>query len=454
MKVQMISHASVLIRCGDIAILSDPWFMGEAFNESWALVSEPFLKPTALKTVTHIWISHEHPDHLDFSTLKAIPADDKANITLLYQRHFSSRVLRALAKLGFRAVLELPLGRWVEISNGVSLMCWSVGTIDSLLAVRSGGAVILNVNDCIINNMAARAIAKRVGAVDVLLTQFSFANWAGNPEDADIIAPRQKLREMRTYIQHFKPRVTIPFASFVYFCHEENRFMNAWSNRPDFVCEQLRDTPTRVQFLYNGDSWSSQTGFQLNGDPIERYRADYNNIPRLLYRAHGACPLEQILDFGTSLVAKVRPRFKWFLLRKATPVYFYVYDIAQAICFDLRAGIVRANGRRQSECDIELGSQALWYAFKYPWGFGTLEVSGRYKLINRNVNKRALYLCHIYSSAFDSNGKWGSLLAPRSLSFWWSKRQEVFGRLLGISASRRSESVPSSSQHKRLGAAG
>jgi UDP-MurNAc hydroxylase len=443
MRVTMISHASVLVEDGDSTILTDPWFMGEAFNESWALISKPAMTPDALKAVTHIWISHEHPDHLDFATLKAIPAEDRANITLLYQRHFSPRVLQALRKLGFGEIWELPLAHWVKIGNKMSVMCCSVGTIDSLLAVRSGQVTVLNVNDCIMGNWAARAIAKRIGPVDVLLTQFSFAAWVGNPEDTKITAAHQKLTEMRAYIKHFKPKLTIPFASFIYFCHEENRFMNAWSNRPDVVCERLRDAPTRIQFLYNGDNWSNEGGFQLNGNPVERYRADYDKISVQPYRVHRSYLVEEILDLGQKLADKVRPYFPRFLLRRGAPVYFYIYDLGKAVCFDLRRGTVHLDARARSECDLELGSQALWYAFKYPWGFGTLEVSGRYKLINRNVNKWALYLCHIYSSAFDSNGTWTSLLARRSLRFWWSKRHELLGRLLGGLATP-SESLPPS----------
>jgi UDP-MurNAc hydroxylase len=424
----MVSHASVLLEDGNTAILTDPWLMGEAFNESWALISRPSMTPDALKAVTHIWISHEHPDHLDFATLKNIPAEDRATITLLYQRHFSPRVVRALGRLGFGEVQELPLTRWTEIGNNLSVMCCSVGTIDSLLAVRSGDITVLNVNDCIMNSRAARAAARQLGAVDVLLTQFSFANWIGNPHDANVEAPRHKLSEMEAYINYFQPKLTIPFASFVYFCHEENRFMNAWINKPHLVCEQLRHTPTQIQFLYNGDRWSNETGVQLNGDPIERYRADYDKVTERPYRRHRGYPLAELLDLGQDLTDKVRPCFKWLLLRTVTPIHFYVYDLDKAICFDLRGGTVQSVARHKSECDIELGSQALWYAFKYSWGFGTLEVSGRYKLINRNVNKRAFYLCHLYSSAFDSNGTWGSLLTRRSLSFWWSKRQEVFGR--------------------------
>lgn len=119
----MVSHSSVLIEDGPIALLTDPWFTGEVFNESWTLLCPSLLTPTALQGVTHIWISHEHPDHLHFPTLKAIPAEQKANITLLYQRHFSTRVFEALTRLGFREVIELPLGRWFDLGGGVSVRC-------------------------------------------------------------------------------------------------------------------------------------------------------------------------------------------------------------------------------------------------------------------------------------------------------------------------------------------
>jgi len=101
MKVTLLSHASVLVEDGGVVLCADPWFFGEAFNESWSLVCEPAAISTNLQGVTHIWMSHEHPDHLHFPTLKAIPNEQKAQITLLYQEHFSSRMCRALSNLGF-----------------------------------------------------------------------------------------------------------------------------------------------------------------------------------------------------------------------------------------------------------------------------------------------------------------------------------------------------------------
>ena len=426
----MVSHASVLIEAGPIVLLTDPWFMGEVFNESWSLLCPPALTPTTLQGVTHIWISHEHPDHLHFPTLQAIPTEQKSTITVLYQRHFASRVYEALTNLGFYRVIELPLGRWLDLGGNVSIMCGSVGTLDSFLAVRSASRAVLNVNDCEINPWAVHTAAKRIGSVDVLLTQFSIANWVGNPGDTEITASADVLSRMWLYIRSFKPRVTIPFASFVYFSHDENRYMNAWINTPDCVCEHLSGAPTQLQFLYNGDSWSSEDGFCMHGDPLERYRADFQKIAALPYRSHPSYPRDELIALGQKLVNAVRSRFPQCVLRQAAPLHFYLVDLDAAIRFDLHQGTVEAEQRVKNDCDIALHSQALWFAFKFPWGFGTLEVSGRYTRINPKINALALYLCHLASSDIHFQCLGRRLLQRRVWSFCWTKRHDVLGRLL------------------------
>jgi hypothetical protein len=404
--------------------------MGEVFNESWSLLCTPALTPTTLQGVTHIWISHEHPDHLHFPTLQAIPAEQKSTITVLYQRHFASRVFEALTNLGFYQVIELPLGRWLDLGGNVSIMCGSVGTLDSFLAVRSASSTVLNVNDCEISPWATRTAARRIGSVDVLLTQFSIANWVRNPGDTEVTAAADVLSRMRLYIRSFKPRVTIPFASFVYFSHDENRHMNAWINTPDRVREQLSGAPTQLQFLYNDDSWSSKDGFCVHGDPLERYRADFQNIAALPYRSHPSYPRDELIAVGQRLVNEVRSRFPQFLLRQAAPIHFYLVDLDAAIRFDLHQGTVEAEQRVKNDCDLALHSQALWFAFKFPWGFGTLEVSGRYTRINPKINTLALYLCHLASSDIHFQCLGRRLLQRRVWSFCWTKRHDVLGRLL------------------------
>ncbi len=430
MKLTMLSHASVLIEEGAVAICADPWFFGEAFNESWSLLCDPAMTSTGLQGVRYIWISHEHPDHLHYPTLKAIPSEQKAKITLLYQEHFSSRMYRALSNLGFRAVVELPLSRWYDLENEVSVLCCSAGTIDSLLAVRSRGGTVLNMNDCVLSREAATVVSKWIGPVDVLLTQFSIAGWVGNPTDTDVVERHMVIERMQNYINAFRPRAVIPFASFVYFSHHENRYMNKWVNTPDYVCEQLKGAQSTVQFLYNGDSWSSEDGFTSNGDSLERYRRDFSTISDRSFISHPSFPLEEILDLGKKLVNNVRAAFPNILLKLAAPLHFYVVDLGTAIRFDLSRGVVGIDQRSKKNCDLALGSQALWYAFKFPWGFGTLDVSGRYEVLNPQLNRKAMYLCHLYGTDISFKGVFRRLRQGRVWKFLWSKRHEILDRLI------------------------
>lgn len=430
MKLTMLSHASVLIEEPPVSICADPWFFGEAFNESWSLLCESALAPTGLDKVTHIWISHEHPDHLHFPTLKAIPVEQKTKITLLYQEHFSSRMSRALGNLGFRAVVELPLARWYDLDGQTSVLCCSVGSIDSLLAIRSNGVTVLNMNDCVLSRFAAKAVSKLIGPVDVLLTQFSIAGWVGNPDEVDVPARHEVINRIRNYADAFQPQEIIPFASFVYFSHTENRYMNRWVNTPDHVCEQLKEVQSHVQFLYNGDSWSSKDGFSLNRNPLDRYRKDFGMIENRSFMTHPSSSLNEILELGRKLSKNVRATFPSFVLKLVAPIYFYVVDLGTAVRFDLQGGLVEADQRSKRECDMALGSQALWYAFKFPWGFGTLDVSGRYEVLNPKMNRRALYLCHLYGTDISFKGMFNRLTQGRVWRFLWSKRQEILDRLI------------------------
>src|ERR1700712_3684431 len=85
MKLRFVSHASFSVESGGVKILCDPWLFGKAFNQGWALVSPAAAVPW--KEIDYIWISHQHPDHLHFPTLRSIPPPERNRITMLYQKH-------------------------------------------------------------------------------------------------------------------------------------------------------------------------------------------------------------------------------------------------------------------------------------------------------------------------------------------------------------------------------
>jgi len=272
MQVTFISHASVLVRTEGGAVLSDPWFEGKVFNNGWALVSRPH--PVDYASIDYIWISHEHPDHLSFPTLKRIPEQHKRRLTILYQRHASPRIVEAIKKLGFARIVELPLYRWFTVAPGLDVLCGSHGQMDSFLAVRDRSGCVVDLNDCYFNAHQLRYIKRLVGDISLAFAQFSFANWVGNEAD-EIGESAQKETELRLCHDILQPQHLVPFASFVYFCNAENARMNAWINTPETIRQlDLR----RLEFMYPGDTWDSNRPRFATQAAIDRYRSDWADL--------------------------------------------------------------------------------------------------------------------------------------------------------------------------------
>jgi UDP-MurNAc hydroxylase len=168
------SRGTATATIGGATIFCDPWTKGKAFNEGWSLLSAS--APVPYEKVDYIWISYEHPDHFSFPTLKSIAEAERRRITVLYQRHSSVRIAKALRDLGFGKVQELPLYRWVSIGKDFRVLCGSVGSMDSFLAVRADGESVLNINDCFCTPAQIKYIQRQVGKLSLLFAQFSLAN--------------------------------------------------------------------------------------------------------------------------------------------------------------------------------------------------------------------------------------------------------------------------------------
>ena len=94
-SLQLINHASILVNDGGISLLSDPWYQGEAFHKGWNLIHELTDEEiiNLLDQVTHIWISHEHPDHFSIMFFKKFGDKIKdRNIQIIFQKTNDKRV--------------------------------------------------------------------------------------------------------------------------------------------------------------------------------------------------------------------------------------------------------------------------------------------------------------------------------------------------------------------------
>ena len=102
-SIKFINHASVIISNDKISLLSDPWYFGTAFHDGWSLIYENKEEDITniISEITHIWISHEHPDHFSIQFFKKYASNlRERKIKILFQETKDKRVIKYLTSQG------------------------------------------------------------------------------------------------------------------------------------------------------------------------------------------------------------------------------------------------------------------------------------------------------------------------------------------------------------------
>jgi hypothetical protein len=382
--IEFVNHASFVLDDGQgVRLLADPWLDGLVFNRGWKLLSPSRFTEADFDSITHLWISHEHPDHFHPPTLNRIPSTVRARITVLYQSNdlAAGREITAFCRaIGFGMVVELPADRHVELGPGLSILSrhhmWGDSWCHLALRGPVGPLTIFNANDCEWETpQAVERVFADVGPIDVLLMQFSYACWY--PDAAACRREADRLIERLLMVTHLsRARFVIPFASFITFCHVENRRLNDDINTIHRAIEALRERTSAVPIaLYPGDRWLIGERHD-SAAALDRYEQDYRRA-----REATAVPLDAPFALST-------------LREKA--VSFWVRNRGTATSpppMDLRLFL---SDRRQSvswsgpeltelavdeaHCDISLASDSFAFFLDTRWGMGTLGINARYSL--------------------------------------------------------------------------
>lgn len=438
MKLRFVSHAGFSVRTRNTTLLADPWLCGKAFNQGWALLSPA--APVSWPEIDCVWFSHQHPDHLNFPTLRSIDPAERARLAVLYQKHPSLRIPRVLQRMGFAEVRELPFDRWIALRDGMEIMCGSVGSMDSWIAIRAEGVTVLNLNDCAMTRPHLARIAKMVGKVTVLLTQFSFANWIGNHADDKDEAGR-KLRDVRYRVEYLKPEFTVPSASFVYFASQENCWMNEFIVTPRRVSEM--GLPG-LNFMYPGDEWDSELRSFRSEEAIRKYMADIA-CPKPIRPTPPPVDASNIRDSADRMMQTLRSQFGKFLMHLVPPERFYLHDLDKVLVVNPSSTceVMQADETSRRNARFVLCSQMAWFAFSYLWGWDAMEASGMY--LDRRWQepcRLAFYLNAVNSDFLDFRSVRQSM---RTLAFLWAKRYEIGARALQVLSDK-----PESNSEERL----
>ena len=389
MKIEWINHASYVFQYKSSRIIADPWLFGSAFNDGWDLLVDTQFKVEDFKNITHIWFSHEHPDHFAPQVLGKIDEEVRKKITILFQETTDKRVVNFCKKLSFK-VEELPHRSKFVIEDDFSITCGKMVGIDSWLLYETNDFKLLNINDCVISNKKlCESVKKTTGEVDVLMSQFSYANWKGNPDDKEIRekSAREKLNRIKIQAEVFKPKYTIPFASFVYFSHDENKYMNDSINTISTAHKYINNnTDTESIVMYPGDIWDFESKFNSEKS-IKLYDKVYSQVSNFNYRSLSKTASDKELlqasqkylsDLITNNSSFAMGLYRYIPFFGAKDIIIKLFDTKKYYQFGWSKGLIPLSNH-SPDFDIEMSSESLLYVLSYPWGFGTLMVNGRFR---------------------------------------------------------------------------
>lgn len=411
--IQFVNHASFVLEYQDVRLVCDPWIVGSAFQNGWDLLTT-IKDPVDFSTITHIWFSHEHPDHFSVPSIKAIPAEFRSRITVLFQTTKDKKVINFCRSLGFK-VQELPLGRVVSLTPSLFLTCAKEGIEDSWLYIETPEFRILNLNDCVIDSSyRAKKLRKAIGnnSPDILFSQFGYASKIGDEGDDDLRREESAAHLGRLAVQCevLKPRIVVPFASFVYFSQSDNFYMNSGMNDIGDVEVFLKDkTTSRPIVMRPGqtvDIAQAVSDVEIdNSASVAFYRAAREAI-----RPKDPAPSNLDIADLTKAADAYRERLKRYLpiqraLHTVFPnvfrnnITFYLTGIDKFVVFDWRGPMVEVSPTQQY---VRISPESLKFLFDFDFGAATLGVNGRYT--NCNIPARAFRFMFIFGN-WRNNGE-------------------------------------------------
>jgi len=408
MKIKFINHACFIIESSEKRIMCDPWFEGSVFDNGWSLMYEG--PPPRAEEYDYVWISHEHPDHFRPSLFCESKISNDKKIIL--QSRPKDKKLRDWFSNKNYEVMEIPQNEDLHIGDSFTLSGDLNYDFDSWVCFKSNNKTILNLNDCISfkTETEIKALKNKIGDVDVLLAQFSFANWTGNK--GDLKTPQKAkdvvLTNLKKIFDIIRPNYIIPFASFVYFSHEENSYLNRNSIQVNDFVNYFKDE--NIIVMKPGDEWRLSDLWCKNDENICFWSTQAKELDKKMHTKTNVFSYDRLEQSFEEMKAKLCSRndMKAFAekvgqLKSST---IYVTDLDMCVSYNILESFQQIDTLKE-ECDVHMSSESLHNVMKNAWGFGTLMINGRfqanYKSFSNFVSQTRLYYMNNIGKSFPAS---------------------------------------------------
>ena len=372
-EIRFINHACFSIENEEESVIFDPWFFGKVFNDSWSLLRET--EKIDYEKIKFIIITHEHPDHLHWPTLKKIIENTSREINVLLPLRKNKNVANNLRKIGFKCA-EIPPNKEFKLNNFLSISNYPTGH-DSAYVFKVNDKVYLNQNDCQLSRSQCVLIKNKYPKIDFWFMQFSLAGYYANKDDVQGLTEAKSFHKnmIRKYYDYFKPEVVVPFASFIYFCKEHNKFLNDYIININEIIKDLGDLPLQILF-YEDHLLYEDYGERNKINNLKWQRVFLGEKPILEHKSKNN---EDILKEANELISFVNTKRR----NKPEETYFRLYDKKQIFMLDLagnKAAFVDEDTVPSSKIAGVLHSEDLLFFLKFPWGADTLNITSCFEV--------------------------------------------------------------------------
>jgi len=276
MEFRIVSHACLDVTAGGKRLVVDPWLNEPTYWSAWWHAPPPVFGPDIF-TADYVYITHWHFDHFDPKTLRKFAK----STTAVVPKFPVSGLRQQLESAGFEAIVELRHGERMKLGDDFYLTSYQISfQDDSVAVIEADGAVLVDLNDSKPLPSTWRAFRAKYPKPDFMFRSHSPA-WSYPTrytfEDAADRLPVDARTYMEAFVaaaQQLRPRYAVPFASGVCHLHrevmDENRYLvSAPQMRAYFESNASRAPGTTLMVMPVGSRWSTQRGFELQGEAIE-----------------------------------------------------------------------------------------------------------------------------------------------------------------------------------------
>lgn len=421
LQVEVLNHASVLLRCAEMRLLCDPWLLGTAFAGGWGRYYD---NPEALDVAaeaSHLWISHWHSDHMHEPSLRAL-AKVNPNVRVLVNESANFSMAARMYELGFRHLMRLGERTRLHIAPSIAVTRYPTAGIDNMLHVQAHGWSVLNYNDCNLRPAALSRLAQKLGRLDVALAHYNHAGklFESTPPETEKLALWDVFGRVTRMLS---PRYMIPFASSHYYRSVYSREQNASLLSFDEI-ERLATGDPRMLVMRVGDTavWEDRR----SRPQLRRRVPALPREPELSHDYGDSVPWPSLVEIAAARCSSLQRGFPGvgFVVR---PLRVLVTDYGRILQLDLRNGVSDC----RSAPHVAAHSKAISDWLGRPFGDDTFIAGAHFAVCGDDLatTKHWVALCLLHASRMCVPDLLRYLSSNAGRWFLWSRREEILATI-------------------------